>query len=302
MNRILFNLVSIGLYAVLLHIAGYDIGLFQQVFSQPAAEDTTSVEIRWNDWVLADAVRIPCIAQNLSGITYSRWNQMLYAVSNQPPRLYTIALSGACRREIELTGFEDTEGIAAIGRNRFVILEERRHRLSIVVIDDDTIQVDRSEALHCLPLEMVSQKNRGLEGIAFDDRVGRFYVAQEKQPRRIRSVYGWGQGQAPQQICVEGNLIPNRWLMQDISGLHFDHFSSCLLMVSDDSKCMVEMSLDGVLRGYASLRRGACGLQADIPQAEGITLDGKGDLYIVSEPNLLYRFIRRPRPSTGKFT
>ena len=73
-------------------------------------------------------------------------------------------------------------------------------------------------------------------------------------------------------------------------------------MVSDDSKCMVEMSLDGVLRGYASLRRGACGLQADIPQAEGITLDGKGDLYIVSEPNLLYRFIRRPRPSTGKFT
>ena len=302
MNRILFNLVAAGTYALFLHSAGLDIGLLQQVFSKPSAQSAVAIPIRLNDWILADTVKVPCIVRNLSGITYCRWNQMLYAVSNQPPRLYTITPSGACRREIELTGFEDTEGVAVIGRNRFAILEERRHSLSIVTIDDDTTQVDRSEALHCLPLEIASQKNRGLEGIAFDDRRGRFYVAQEKRPRRIRSVHGWGEGQAPSHIGLERKLVPNRWLMNDISGLHFEDGSGCLLLVSDDSKCMVEMSLEGVLRGYVSLRRGACGLQKDIPKAEGITLDDKGDLYIVSEPNLLYRFTRRLRPAAGEFT
>ncbi|TRT27641.1 hypothetical protein DNP05_23700 [Salmonella enterica subsp. enterica serovar Panama] len=41
-----------------------------------------------------------------------------------------------------------------------------------------------------------------------------------------------------------------------------------------------------------SLHRVVCGLRSDIPQAEGITSDDRDTLWIVSEPNLFYRFIR----------
>ena len=39
-----------------------------------------------------------------------------------------------------------------------------------------------------------------------------------------------------------------------------------------------------------ALRDGFAGLSADIGQPEGITLDERGFLYILSEPNLLFRF------------
>ncbi|EMK6321008.1 SdiA-regulated domain-containing protein [Salmonella enterica] len=45
-------------------------------------------------------------------------------------------------------------------------------------------------------------------------------------------------------------------------------------------------------RKVMSLRRGHCGLRRDIPQAEGIASDDWDTLWIVSEPNLFYRFTR----------
>ncbi|PDQ07840.1 hypothetical protein CJZ73_23850 [Salmonella enterica subsp. enterica serovar Enteritidis] len=54
---------------------------------------------------------------------------------------------------------------------------------------------------------------------------------------------------------------------------------------------VVVSGLDGG-RKVMSLRRGHCGLRRDIPQAEGIASDDRDTLWIVSEPNLFYRFTR----------
>ncbi|WP_249270091.1 SdiA-regulated domain-containing protein, partial [Salmonella enterica] len=60
---------------------------------------------------------------------------------------------------------------------------------------------------------------------------------------------------------------------------------------SHESAVVVVSGLDGG-RKVMSLRRGHCGLRRDIPQAEGIASDDRDTLWIVSEPNLFYRFTR----------
>jgi uncharacterized protein YjiK len=44
--------------------------------------------------------------------------------------------------------------------------------------------------------------------------------------------------------------------------------------------------------------RGRHGLQRSVPQAEGLASDEQGNLYLVSEPNLFYRF-SKPEQATA---
>ncbi|MGI9277893.1 MAG: SdiA-regulated domain-containing protein [Endozoicomonas sp.] len=74
-----------------------------------------------------------------------------------------------------------------------------------------------------------------------------------------------------------------------------------LLLVEDNTE------LAGSLADYLSevgfevdfaLEAGFNGLTDNIPQAEGVTLDADRNLYIVSEPNLIYRFSQSVRVIT----
>jgi uncharacterized protein YjiK len=67
--------------------------------------------------------------------------------------------------------------------------------------------------------------------------------------------------------------------------------------LSDESRLLVEYDADRELIGIMPLWRGWHGLDRSIPQAEGGTVDPEGNIYIVSEPNLFYRFRRRERAS-----
>ena len=81
--------------------------------------------------------------------------------------------------------------------------------------------------------------------------------------------------------------------MTDFSGLHFDEKSRHLLFLSDESKSVAEVNLDGVQISFGNLEEDFLGLKKDIPQAEGVTMDEEGTLFIVSEPNLFYTFNKR---------
>lgn len=75
----------------------------------------------------------------------------------------------------------------------------------------------------------------------------------------------------------------------DLSGLHFDRKSKHLLILSDESKLLTEADGDQTI-SYLELEKVWHGLKQSIPQAEGVTLDDDGNLYIISEPNLFYHF------------
>ena len=60
--------------------------------------------------------------------------------------------------------------------------------------------------------------------------------------------------------------------------------------MSDESRLVVELDTDGEPVSILSLLRGMHGLKRSVPQAEGVAMDDRGVLYLVSEPNLFYVF------------
>ena len=100
----------------------------------------------------------------------------------------------------------------------------------------------------------------------------------------------------PLGIHVDGNPQHNVLLfVQDLSSLHYDEDYGHLLAVSDESHVLLEMGPNGQPISHLSLRAGPHGLKHDVPQAEGMTMDATGNIYLVSEPNLFYVFKKKPR-------
>ena len=54
---------------------------------------------------------------------------------------------------------------------------------------------------------------------------------------------------------------------------------------------LFELGPQGQLLSQRSLGR-SVGLQEPMPQPEGVILDDRGELFVVSEPNLFYRLAR----------
>ena len=62
------------------------------------------------------------------------------------------------------------------------------------------------------------------------------------------------------------------------------------LVLSADSHLLLELDETGEQVSFMTLLGGFNGLKDTIPRAEGVTMDESGNLYMVSEPNLFYRF------------
>ena len=61
-------------------------------------------------------------------------------------------------------------------------------------------------------------------------------------------------------------------------------------MLSADSNMLLELDEQGQQVSFMTLLGGFNGLEDTIPRAEGVAMDDKGNLYMVSEPALFYRF------------
>ena len=82
-----------------------------------------------------EARKIRGVLGNASGLTFRPESRSLFLVINSPTRMVEIDLQGKIKRSIQLAGFEDTEGVAYLGRDRFGILDERRRHLCVVHVE-----------------------------------------------------------------------------------------------------------------------------------------------------------------------
>ncbi|KQB54585.1 DNA-binding protein [Pseudomonas endophytica] len=236
--------------------------------------------------------KIDGLEDNVSALTYDPVRKSLFTVTNKQPEMVELSLDGHIVRRIPLVGFGDAEAIEFIEENTYVITDEHEQRLIKVKINDTTRQLNAADAEQ-LTLGINQSGNKGFEGLAYDSAGKRLFVAKERDPMLIYEVRGFPHDNPKQPYATHVVTNPRRdarLFVRDLSSLQFDERSGHLLALSDESKLLLELDINGRPFSTLSLKKGRHGLEKSVPQAEGVAMDDAGTLYVVSEPNLFYVF------------
>lgn len=245
--------------------------------------------------VTVEAQVIDGLSDDVSALTYDPDRRSLFTVTNQRAELIELSLAGKILRRMPLTGFGDAEAVEYISPGIYVISDERAQRLFKVHVDDNTRWLDAADSEQ-LSLGLGLNGNKGFEGLAYDSQGRRLFVAKERDPLRILEITGFpGDEQRLNLQVTDDQRRDRRLFVRDLSSLQFDERSGHLLALSDESRLVIELDLDGRPISTLSLLRGMHGLKRSVPQAEGLAMDEQGTLYLVSEPNLFYVFAK-PAP------
>lgn len=245
--------------------------------------------------VQVEALPIAGVSSDVSGLTYDPVRRSLFAITNKRTEIIELSLQGEVLRRIAVSGLEDPEAIEYVAPGLFVVADERLQMLVELRIDESTTAIDASSSRR-LSIGMERNGNKGFEGLAYDRAADRLFVAKEKKPLRIYEVSGFPslEGNGERSLHITNDAKRDAALpVRDLSSLHFHAASGHLLLLSDESRLVVELDALGRPQERLALRKGRHGLVKDVPQAEGLTMDDAGRLYVVSEPNLFYVFDRQ---------
>src|SRR3989344_4819381 len=204
----------------------------------------------------------------VSGLTYSAESDTLFTVTGKYPQLIELTLDGQVLRRIDLLGFANPEGVEMLSEGRLEFAD-----------------------LPSFDLGFIDGGNKGFEGIAWDSRNERVLLGKERGPLGLFSL------PFPGEDGATGTLEPissGHLFLRDISSLTYDPRTGHALVLSDESSLLLEVDALGEPVSFISLSRGMNGLRGGIEQAEGVTMDAAGNIYIVSEPNLFYVLRKDP--------
>jgi uncharacterized protein YjiK len=243
--------------------------------------------------VTIDGKTIPALEDDLSALTYNREKNTLWALLNSDPVVVELSLEGELLRSIRIEGVRDMEGFTHVSGDRYVIAEERTHRLLVVDIPGGVDSV-HTEGVPTLVVGIGSDTNKGFEGLSWDDDGQRLLVVKERNPMRVIEITGFVSfvvGE-PMNIGIREIKSPDspELFMRDLSSITHVRGVGHKLFLSDESHMLVEYDDERQSISLLDLRAGRSGLESTIPQAEGVAVDSELNIYIVSEPNLFYRF------------
>jgi len=288
---VLIALIAIGQYLRLFERAWFNLHtLWQPVSSEAIGLDQYRVTI--------EARPIDGLDDDVSALTYDPVRKSLFTVTNKNSELVELSLEGKILRRIALVGFGDPEAVEYISADTYVITDERQQRLIKIHLEADTTFLDAEDAEQ-MTLGVHMSGNKGFEGLAYDSVGKRLFVAKERDPMLIYEVHGFPHFKPDKTYAVHVINNPKRdagMFVRDLSSLQYDERSGHLLALSDESRLIIELDVDGRPLSTMSISGGRQGLQKTVPQAEGIAMDDDGTLYLVSEPNLFYVF-KKPTPN-----
>lgn len=242
--------------------------------------------------VVTQAQVIDGLADDVSALTYDPVRKSLFTVTNKNSELIELSLDGKVLRRVALVGFGDPEAVEFISADTYVVADESEQRLIKIHLEQDTVFVDAADAEQ-VTIGVHMGTNKGFEGLAYDSRGKRLFVAKERDPMLIYEVHGFPRFNPEESYSVHVINNPKRdagMFVRDLSSLQYDERSGHLLALSDESRLILELDVDGRPLSTMSLSKWHQGLQKNVPQAEGIAMDDDGTMYLVSEPNLFYVF------------
>lgn len=226
-----------------------------------------------------------------SGLTWNPETGTLFTVTGQNPQLVEFTAGGVVLRRIRLTGFSDPEAVEALDDGRLGIVDERRRLVAVFRLAPDVESLDLDDlALYDLGFDDAG--NKGFEGLAWNPRTQRMLLAKERDPQGLFELPFPGEDGA---VGVLEALPGQDLLVRDISSVAIDPRTGHTLMLSDESRLLVELDRLGRPRSFISLFGGLNGLVDGIEQAEGVAMDAQGTIYVVGEPNRFYVFKRKRR-------
>lgn len=269
------------------------VGLAAHQLATRGTPDVTA-RLRLADYrVGIEGAEIAGLADNTSGLTFSPATGTLFTAINRPAELAELSQDGQLLRRIPLTGASDVEGITHVEGDRFILVDEGRHRLSWVTITPQTAGIDLAAAPF-LTLDLGAFENMGFEGISWDQRRKELVIVQEMWPVRVLVIGGLDQAVLGQGLGVTvREWHPDSWaghFVTDLSSVTVHDSTGNMLLLSDMSSILAEYAPDGTPLGLMTLWSGWHGLTRSVPQAEGVAIGPKGEIFVVSEPNLFYRF------------
>ena len=228
-----------------------------------------------------------------SGLSWSPLSNTLFTVTGRIPKLVELSLEGEVLRVVELRGFSDPEGVEVLSDGRITIIDERAATLTAFYLPLDAEFIDGA-ALPSISLAAMSGGNKGAEGIAWDARNQRMLLAKERSPFGLFSLpFPELADDLASVVSVLEELPSKQIFMRDFSSLAIDQRTGHLLVLSDESRMLLELDEEGNPVSFISLAMGLNGLTRSIKQAEGVAMDVQGTIYIVSEPNLFYVFKKK---------
>lgn len=241
--------------------------------------------------VVIDAKPLPGMEKDeASDLAYNPLSKTLFSVMGKNPFLVELTLEGDVLRKIPLVGWSNPEGLAVMENGLLAIVDEREHMLSIVKVEPDTTTLNIAD-FPKYDLGVSKNQNKAFEAVAWDPRRQQLLLGEERPP----ALFVW-KSDGSQVLTGDKQRVPSDELdLRNLSALSIDPRTGHTLVLSADSHLLLELDELGEQVSFMALLRGFNGLKKTIPRAEGVAIDEHGTLYMVSEPNLFYRFEKKAK-------
>ena len=236
--------------------------------------------------VVIDAKPLPGMEKDeASDLAYNPQTKTLFAVMGKNPFLAELTLQGEVLRKMPLVGWSNPEAVTVMGNGLLAIVDEREHLLTIVKVDADTRELNIAN-FPKYDLGPSEDQNKAFEAVVWDAHKQQMLLGEE----RPAALFTWKSSDGQTLTGDKQKLASDELDIRNLSALAIDPRTRHTLALSADSHLLLELDEKGEQVGFMTLLGGFNGLKKTIPRAEGVTMDEAGTLYMVSEPNLFYRF------------